>query len=702
MTTPIQRIGNYKLERRIGKGGMSEVWLARHRLLDDRMVAIKLLLSQDSEWIERFTLEARITSRLRHEHIIQIYDHGEQPPYHYTVMEHVAGGALREALKQGRRLPLELTLHVFRCAGLALDYAHQHGIIHRDVSPGNILLEPETRRVLLTDFGIARESGKAGLTTINRLMGTPGYLSPEHASSATTVTHLSDIFGLGVVLFEMLTGRLPWDHNPGIPDASGGRFVPPKSLRECGVAGLPVDVDRVIQTMLALEPSKRYPSVLAAIEDLDRVMKRHTSTTVVAPAGEAPPKGRAGKSAAPARLAAPESVVRSDSEPHIVETILGPDMLKAPIQAARRRAETLGDGRAVAALLDEWSARSFFRRRLLGRQAALHQLVHSNVYFYTLRVLHETREPAKTVEEPDTKGAHLPVERELDRWSVALPAPKGFADEQGGTVRLPGSTRVVACGDCGGMGRTLCAHCGGKRVVRADSAGGAQVSSRRSGTQGRDVPAASPIRPSGAGGAASVAAPAAGAPPMVPCPECSGTGAHRCGRCVGVGRLVEHKTVTWRRAAVTLESHDDLPIDAKQRTWLLERCKPVEVYREQQSDESRPAWLQVAPIGDLIEQAKTRADGNTRVVLSEVSIGLIPITEVVFDLGETERRRKKAPGNGPEPAPVAHTFSWHIYGFENQLPNDWRFLNWARVWAVLFAALATVLLVLLVVAIVWR
>ena len=87
MTSVPQRIGNYQLERQIGKGGMSEVWLGRHRSLENRLIAIKLLLSQDSEWIERFTREANITSRLRHEHIVQIFDHGYQPPYHYTIME---------------------------------------------------------------------------------------------------------------------------------------------------------------------------------------------------------------------------------------------------------------------------------------------------------------------------------------------------------------------------------------------------------------------------------------------------------------------------------------------------------------------------------------------------------------------------------------------------------------------------------------
>src|SRR5919109_2667036 len=120
MSNVPQRIGNYQLERQIGKGGMSEVWLGRHRSLENRLIAVKLLLSQDQEWIERFTREANITSRLRHEYIVQIYDHGYQHPYYYTVMEYVAGGALRELLKGHRALPLALALQVFRCAGAAL------------------------------------------------------------------------------------------------------------------------------------------------------------------------------------------------------------------------------------------------------------------------------------------------------------------------------------------------------------------------------------------------------------------------------------------------------------------------------------------------------------------------------------------------------------------------------------------------------
>src|SRR5215218_2510328 len=333
MTSVPQRIGNYQLERQIGKGGMSEVWLGRHRSLENRLIAIKLLLSQDSEWIERFTREANITSRLRHEHIVQIFDHGYQPPYHYTIMEYVVGGALRGLIRPHQPLPLDQALYVLRSAGTALDYAHAHGVIHRDVSPGNILVEADTGRVLLTDFGIARESGKAGMTTISKVMGTPGYLSPEHASSAASVTHLSDIYGLGVVLFEMLSGSLPWNHYPGMPDSSGGLFDTPLPLKSRGVQGMPADIDRVLQTMLAVDPAKRYPTAQAAIEEFDRVLARHTSPTqVITPVGGAGKVDeRAAKDGRPALLPLIQVV-----EPHPVENALGPDLLKGPMQEARK------------------------------------------------------------------------------------------------------------------------------------------------------------------------------------------------------------------------------------------------------------------------------------------------------------------------------------------------------------------------------
>lgn len=747
MTNIPPRIGNYRLERRIGKGGMSEVWLARHRSLEDRKVAIKLLLSQDSEWIERFTREANITSRLRHENIIQIYDHGEQAPFHYTTMEYVEGGALREVLKAHSRLGLDQALHIFRCAGLALDYAHSHGVIHRDVSPGNILLEQGSGRVLLTDFGIARESGKVGVTTINKVMGTPGYLSPEHASSATSVTHLSDLYSLGVVLFEMLSGRLPWDYTPGMPvEANGGPFTAPKLLRDCNITGLPPDVDRVLQMLMALEPTKRYPSAQAAIDDLDQVLQHHTSRTQVV-----------------VRKAVPTDLLSKVEAlpPHPVETVLALDLLKGPMQEARRRADLMASSQDISDLLDQWSHESWLRRPLLGRQASIRRVTSTNIYYYRLRVLYEVREPTKTIEEPDRAAAPIQLEKTIDRWGVELPPPKGFGEESGGTLVLPGSVRVIACEECKGIGRTVCQRCKGQgrikttRPLPEPGAKGANGKAPETKTpdpkatapapNGSAVPAAAPATataprlglpgvspsplPSGAatgtpaGSALATAAPAATATAtatatapaeakttevVVPCPECSGSGAQRCQRCDGVGRLLEKKVTTWRRFTDTFDINDDLPhVD---EDWLIRSCKLTDVYREQHPGGFRPEWQQVPALADMLELAGKRTDSNTRVVLSEVAISFIPVTEIMFDLGRPSRLRpgarakelaEQAPGETNPADDERNLYRWQVYGFEQRLPNDWRFLNWDRVLA-LFLGIWVVLLLVLIAVLILR
>lgn len=647
---------------------MSSVWLARHRSLANRQVAIKLLLTQDDDFIQRFQREAALTSNLRHPNIVQIYDYGFHAPYYYTIMEYVAGGALRQLLEPHQPLPLDLALHIFRCAGAALDYAHAQGVIHRDVSPGNILVEQGSGRVLLTDFGIAREAGKPSATTISKVMGTPGYLSPEHASSATAVTHLSDLYGLGIVLFEMLSGQLPWEHSPGLPpDQNGGSFESPRTLRDLGVRSVPEDVDRIIGTMLALDVSKRYPSAQAAIQDLDRVLARHNSVTqVVSPGAASAPAG--GGAVGPLVV----------GNPHPVETALGVDLLKAPIAAAEQRAAALSDPRVITQILNDWSGASWFRRPLLGRLANIRQVDHFNVYFYTLHVLYETREPVKTIEEPDREAVSLPLERELDRWGVELPAPKGFADDRGGTIRLPGSTRVTACSQCKGVGKMICPRCKGAGRVQ-----------RPAVNQAAATPAATPSQPNPAG------APAAKQEPeLMPCPACRGAGGLNCARCEGVGRLLERKVTTWRRQAQVFTAHDDLPeVDEH---WLRRTCALTDVYCEQQLKGVRPEWLSVPPLRALVEQAQAQTNNDTQIALSEVRIAFIPITEIAFDLGEHAR-----PDGDPDaPGPDMHY--WYIYGFEKVLTKNWLFFDWYRVMVVVLAVVLAVTAGLLVLSLVWR
>ena len=685
-----QQIGNYNLERRLGKGGTSEVWLAEHRSLTDRTVAIKLLLSQDTEWIERFTREANLISQLRHKHIVQIYDHGYEAPFYYTVMEYIAGGSLRDLLKKKQHLSFDQALWILRGVGAALDYAHTQGVIHRDISPGNILIEQNSSRVLLTDFGIAREAGRSSVTAINKVMGTPGYLSPEHALSATAVTRISDIYSLGIVFFEMLSGRLPWDHHPGIADTNGGQFTTPKSLRDCGVEGLPTDIDRVIQNMLALEPSKRYPSVEAALQDLERSLQRHTNPTQVIISSKDHSK-RANQNSTTFGTAMPNT---SRSEPptiHPVETVLGPDLLKGPLQQARKHAESLLDHQEIATILNQWSTQGFFRRKLLGRQIHVHRVTTTNIYFYTLNILYETREPARLVEKPDYRTTSVPLEKELDRWSVKLPPPRGFDNETGNTITIPGTTRVLNCKICHGMGKIKCTNCNGTGRIKRTTPTHNPVPTQNVMTAS-EKPVASlhearTIKPTtGLPGSATTVH----SPVIAACSECEGTGSMHCQPCDGIGRLIQHKTTTWTRHSTILTTHDELP--NINEAWLQKMCHLSEVYREQHSD-IRPNWQSIPQLAQLFENAKAPIDENTRVRLSEVTISLVPVTEIVFDLSDSIFTITDTVDTQSDRE--AHLYSWHIYGFEKQLPHDWRFLNWERIGMVGLGTAVAVLLIII-------
>lgn len=653
MSLPAQ-VGNYKLEREIGRGASSAVWLARHILIADQVVAMKVLTSQERETVRRFQREAAIAARLRHPNIVRIFDYGVQALYYYTALEYVPGGSLRQLLERQQRLPLTHALAIFRQVAAALDYAHRLGVVHRDVSPGNILLSEDATSAYLTDFGIARDHAQP-ITVVQSIMGTPGYLSPEHALSATSVTHLSDLFSLGVVLYQMLSGVLPWSEQTGLPE--GPTFGPPASLRQRGVEGVPAEFDQALARLLALEPAQRFPSAEAAVAAFDRVVTRHTAPTqlLLPQSGTGRPAPRK-----PAEFHA--SGIASNK----VELLLGADLAPGPIDEAHRRAAELSDPRVVADLLDAWSAqgRLRFRRPLLGRLARLHKVSSANVYFYRLRLLYEQRIPAEPAEKPDNAKTRFALVREVDRWEVELPPIGEFADDPGGRVTLPGSTRIVNCTDCDNRGTIDCPRCKGERRILV--------------TRTVPAPADEPTpatAPSGSGDRRATSATTAAPLPrveqvMVQCPECAGRGGATCMRCAGAGRLVQESTFRWQRTAVLLRTHDDLPEIDEAR--LAATCRAEVVYSTRQVGGTRPEWALVPVLSDLIQQAQQRTDSDTRIALSEVTISVIPITTVVFDLGNTSEK---------------HLYKLFIYGFERHIPPDWRFLDWEKLTAFLAVSL---------------
>jgi len=271
-----RRIGKYELSERIGRGGMAEVYKAYHAALD-RYVALKVLhpfLGEDPEFKDRFEREARNVAQLRQPNIVQVYDfeHDESRDLYYMVMEYIDGPTLRTYLMQKRfreeEIDIDEALRITRSVAHALDYAHQRGMIHRDIKPANIMIDYDGR-VVLTDFGIARIVSGPHMTASGSMVGTPTYMSPEQGLGQAG-DHRSDIYSLGVVLFQLVTGTVPY--NADTPIAVVLKHVndplpPPNSLNP----SIPEGVERIIYRALAKSPDERFQDVqemLSALNDL--------------------------------------------------------------------------------------------------------------------------------------------------------------------------------------------------------------------------------------------------------------------------------------------------------------------------------------------------------------------------------------------------------------------------------------------------
>src|SRR5215471_17191893 len=233
----------------IGQGGMGFVFKARQPRLE-RFVALKILpqrLAGDPAFAERFTREGRVLARLNHPNIVTIHDFGQANGFFYLLMEYVDGVNLRQAMRAGRFTP-EQALAVVPRICEALQFAHNEGILHRDIKPENILLDSKGR-LKIADFGIAKLVGEphsdAKLTASGGTLGTPHYMAPEQIEKPSTVDHRADIYSLGVVFYEMLTGELPL-----------GKFQPPSKKVEVDVR-----LDDVVLHALEKEPERRYQQV---------------------------------------------------------------------------------------------------------------------------------------------------------------------------------------------------------------------------------------------------------------------------------------------------------------------------------------------------------------------------------------------------------------------------------------------------------
>ena len=268
--------GRYRVIARLGRGGMSSVYLARH-LMIDRLAAVKVLradLSRDPVHRDRFLREARAVNRIQHENVIDISDYGETSDgLVYLVMEYVPGESLLAAIARGP-LALRRALDITRQIASGLARAHQMEVIHRDLKPDNVLLIPRDDRrdqVKLLDFGIAKLLDQPSLTLSNKVFGTPGYIAPEYATGGA-ITPRTDLYSLGVVLYEMVTGSLPFEvehlgelmlkHVMEAP-------IPPRAR----VPSIPEPIERFVLRCLEKQPERRFQNAHELIEHIDALRR---------------------------------------------------------------------------------------------------------------------------------------------------------------------------------------------------------------------------------------------------------------------------------------------------------------------------------------------------------------------------------------------------------------------------------------------
>jgi serine/threonine-protein kinase len=276
-------LGGCQLTERIARGGMGVVYRAKQLNLG-RVVAVKVLsdeLASDATFVRRFVQEARSAAQLSHGNVVHVNDVGECQGIFYFVMEYVDGQNLREILRDQAQLPIPRALEITLQVCHALRHAHQKGIIHRDIKPENIMLTRDGV-VKLADLGLAKRTAtdnSANLTMAGAVLGTPYYMAPEQAKDFSKVDHRSDIYSLGVTLYRMITGKVPFDGRSPIEvmiKAMDGKRILVPELRD----DVPDEVVRIIDRMMHKNPDKRYQSVVDLLKDLAPVV--HSKAAVEA------------------------------------------------------------------------------------------------------------------------------------------------------------------------------------------------------------------------------------------------------------------------------------------------------------------------------------------------------------------------------------------------------------------------------------
>lgn len=273
-----QHLGKYELLERVGKGGMAYVYKAYQPTID-RFVAVKVLhshLAEDAEFLERFKREAKGLGSLRHPHIVSVIDFDVHDGWYYMVMDFIEGETLEAVLDRRGKLPVDEALRLTAQLAGALAYAHEHGRIHRDIKPGNVMFADEqAQHAVITDFGLTRLLDNATLTLSGTIAGTPAYMSPEAAQGQKTDAR-SDIYSLGVMLYEMVTGQRPYLGETPLSVIMKLVLEPLPPALSIN-PDLPPAVDELLSQTMAKKPEDRFQTAVALREAVQAVAERTLS-----------------------------------------------------------------------------------------------------------------------------------------------------------------------------------------------------------------------------------------------------------------------------------------------------------------------------------------------------------------------------------------------------------------------------------------
>ena len=330
----ISHLGRYEIIGELGHGAMGVVYKAKDPLID-RILAIKtislsLAMDEQDEYEARFYQEAKAAGRLSHPNIVTVFDVGKSGDIAYIAMEFLQGRELRDILSEEKRLPVSQVISIARQVAHGLSYAHEHGIVHRDVKPSNIMLIRDGL-VKITDFGIARMPSSTIRTQAGVVLGSPKYMSPEQVLG-TSIDQRSDIFSLGVMLYEMLVGRAPFagdSVNAVMYQTMHTDPPPPGTLNP----EVPARLDLIVAKALAKKPEDRYQSARELADDLRACRDAPARSGTQ---GEAPQPQAAKPEASPADTTIAVKLTAPDTKPHHSETDMGLTKYSDPFEVLAR------------------------------------------------------------------------------------------------------------------------------------------------------------------------------------------------------------------------------------------------------------------------------------------------------------------------------------------------------------------------------